>query len=715
MGNKDFKWIPFYMELADKLLEYKNDLKSLTKLIYNNLDIRDTIVFYEKATGTRIYKIIDPFTIYSSFNRKVNNRAEIAQILKDVFEIKAEVPQNFEGIPIQDNRTSSYVERKLSDADKKNDAKRLWTLFVAALEQDDDILGVVFDKVLKQKGVGIAKLTMGLYYIRPYEYLALDDYNVNYLSEYGIDIKPDKMKYADYAKLLKDLKKKMKNKSIEEQTFPEFSAAAVEDNSEEGNNQIIEECVDLLYANSNLIVTGAPGTGKTYLAKQIAKKIGCTENEIEFVQFHPSYDYTDFVEGLRPIKENGYVGFKRIDGVFKAFCAKALINQSVDSSITNKLNENPIVWKVSLAGTGKNDVRKDCLDNGYIRIGWHEYGDVEDFNDFNDFNVGGKNVLRAFQSQMKEGDLIASCFSENEVDAIGVVTGNYEYNAAFGEYPRFRKVDWLVKGITENIIGINGNRKFTLSTVYKSNITSEDALNIVKKYNHQAKIEDRPFVFIIDEINRGEINKIFGELFFSVEPSYRGENGRVNTQYQNMVEEGDLFKKGFYIPENVYIIGTMNDIDRSVESMDFAFRRRFAFKEVSAKESQNMLYEEKAWDGQKPDDDIIEEIVGSMDGLNNAIWHKTEDGDVQKCCENMSAAYHIGASYFLKLAKYRNEKGLYDENSFEKLWKYHLEGLLREYLRGTPSVDEIIDKLKDAYDLNTDDDDDSTSDNGQPE
>ena len=287
----------------------------------------------------------------------------------------------------------------------------------------------------------------------------------------------------------------------------------------ENNKFLLGDYIELLMNNRNLILTGAPGTGKTYLAKQIANEIG----KYKFVQFHPSYDYTDFVEGLRPIQnEKGDIIFERKDGVFKEFCKEALNNKSSN------------------------------------------------------------------------------------------------------------------------------------------------------------------FVFIIDEINRGEISKIFGELFFSVDAGYRGEKGKVLTQYANLIDDGDEFKDGFYIPENVYIIGTMNDIDRSVESMDFAMRRRFAWKEIKAKDTQNMLDEYK-WEN-KIDADIIQNAKEKMNKLNDAISNTPE----------LSDAYNIGASYFLKLDNYYNG----DKNkAFEDLWKNHLEGLLFEYTRGMSNQKEIIDNLEKAYNL----------------
>lgn len=186
----------------------------------------------------------------------------------------------------------------------------------------------------------------------------------------------------------------------------------------------------------------------------------------------------------------------------------------------------------------------------------------------------------------------------------------------------------------------------------------------------------KPFLFIIDEINRGELSKIFGELFFCIDPGYRGKNGMIKTQYQNLIEKGDEFYDGFFVPENVYIIGMMNDIDRSVDTMDFAFRRRFAFREIKASENLEML---------STLGEITEEAETRLKKLNDEISKITE--------LSLPSSYHIGGAYFLKLKDFEGA----DNERFQKLWDYHLEGLLKEYLRGTENAEENFEKLEKAY------------------
>lgn len=466
--------------------------------------------------------------------------------------------------------------------------------------------------------------------------------------------------------------------------FNEYMKYGIGDSQMTDYEKKLDEIKENLEANKNVILTGAPGTGKTFMAKQIAKELGCEDDNIGFVQFHPSYDYTDFVEGLRPKQVDGSVqiGFERKDGVFKKFCEKAILSSSVTEDIWKELNENPTIWKVSLEKTGDNPTRTDCLKNGYIRLGWANYGDVADFSNFSGYTeLGGSVVLVAFQSKMKVGDIVLSCYSATEIDAVGIVTGDYEYRPEGGDYPRYRTVKWIVKGIKENIVEKNHGKTLTLASVYKLSVSIKDVFDIVEKNStnqtlssdSQEKTSNSPYVFIIDEINRGEVAKIFGELFYCVDPGYRGEKGKINTQYQNLINENNIFHSGFFIPENVYIIGTMNDIDRSVESMDFAFRRRFSWIEVKASDTVDMLDSELSAE-------LADKAKCRMENLNNAISE----------IEDLNDAYHIGASYFLKLKNYGGD--------FDKLWNYHIKGILTEYLRGNPNAQEELTKLKAAYD-----------------
>lgn len=412
----------------------------------------------------------------------------------------------------------------------------------------------------------------------------------------------------------------------------------------------MEKYVSLLKTNHNLILTGAPGTGKTYLAKQIAKEMGCGEEEIGFVQFHPSYDYTDFVEGLRPVDDNGTVGFERKDGTFKKFCKKALYDElkkdiplpllksSTFDNVYKSLLEDVQSGKINKYKTPRGENPLKIKDNRLQYIKKSPKTESEE------------NMKLLYEHFLDEEKYNLSDLKQKDYYELIKKLTNGKTNT----------IDYIEYGWTLQVLLDRAKKVF-------QNSNSE---NIHSKEESTQLPSSKNFVFIIDEINRGEISKIFGELFFSIDPDYRGEKGRVQTQYQNMVEDGDAFKNGFYVPENVYIIGTMNDIDRSVESMDFAFRRRFAFVEIEADKNVEML-DDLEWK---------DEAIERMKRLNEAISNT----------EGLSYAYHIGASYFLKLKNY--------DGDFNQLWEFHLEGLLREYLRGMQNVEDSIKKLKSAYD-----------------
>lgn len=404
--------------------------------------------------------------------------------------------------------------------------------------------------------------------------------------------------------------------------IPQYISRYLLQNNNMENNKY-EKYIKLLEANKNLILTGAPGTGKTYLAKAIAEAM---DAEYDFVQFHPSYDYTDFVEGLRPTPPDnrGNIGFERKDGAFKKFCIKAIkVKQS--SSAYKSTSDALQSFKEDLKQKGNIDI-PSFRSNIIIKTS---------LSSTNCISVPEKSGWRVSDEKMLT-------YIET-----GVCHENDTYTKSIGDY------------IKEH---------------YLNNVLADANVDSIKK-----------FVFIIDEINRGEISKIFGELFFSIDSGYRGKKGIVQTQYQNMItDETDLFYDGFYVPDNVYIIGTMNDIDRSVESMDFAMRRRFAWEEIKANENLGML-----------DDlyDMKDEVVEVMNRLNNAIWNEVSNTGI----EGLNAAYHIGGAYFSKLQLYLDEELTNKSFAYKHLWENHLKGVLFEYLRGTANATKNLKMLESVY------------------
>ena len=355
--------------------------------------------------------------------------------------------------------------------------------------------------------------------------------------------------------------------------------------------------------SKNTILYGPPGTGKTYNTVIYAVSViedktvenieeeakadyssvksrydkYVAEGRISFTTFHQSYGYEEFIEGIKPIMADGEedIGYRIESGVFKAFCERASI-PSAKTSTDYGINKDPSVWKVSLKGTHDNPVRTECLENGHIRIGWDSYG--PDISDSLDELPNGKVVLNAFFNVMKAGDIVLSCYTSTEIDAIGVVTGDYEWDDSYDEYKRVRKVKWLVKNIRENIVELNNGNVMTLSTVYRMSVSVREVLNIVEKYSPRIDkrnvVNEDKYVFIIDEINRGNISKIFGELITLIE-----ETKRIGAP-EAMTVELPYSHSSFGVPDNVYILGTMNTADRSIAIMDTALRRRFAFEEM---------------------------------------------------------------------------------------------------------------------------------------
>lgn len=639
--NDRFAWASFYMELADKLLEFKDNREELIHLVYT----LGKHVNYIKADdkGSPVTDI-DPFTVIGIFNRGILNetRTDLASTLKEKLSMKSSVPVTFDGIPILNPQKSVFFWRDKMDTD----VQPLWDFFEAGIKGNRQQLGRYINIVRKQQGIKW-NLTMGLYWIRPYQYISLDTKNQAYLPKIGIQVFNEKQLDAThYFSLLDEVMQKIKSGELKEKSIPEISynawiegkaVSAENDNEDHSNNEIMkyQEYIDLLKANKNLVLTGAPGTGKTFMAKEIAKEM---QAEVKFVQFHPSYDYTDFVEGLRPIQyEDGQIGFERKDGIFKEFCKQARKNLEDSKKTVSELS--------------KEQSWQDKLDH-FIEDAIETNKEFE-LTSGSKFTIKGSNEEFIYANNKNNEKTETVQLNRNTI--LTLLNSNAKLEKVC-DIKRFFNQKNNTQGNSYEFVVINEVRG--MSNVFKSN----SDITIIKRKN---------FVIIIDEINRGEASKIFGELFYAIDPGYRGENDIcVQTQFQNLVPEDDTFAKGFYVPENVYILATMNDIDRSVESMDFAMRRRFTWKEITPDDTAEMLDSLAYSDEAKKRMKSLNDAIASTDGLGRAFM--------------------IGPSYFLKLKDYHED--------FNMLWSLHIEPLLREYLRGFRNADKSIKLFRRAFD-----------------
>ncbi|WP_288650947.1 AAA family ATPase [Pseudomonas sp. UBA5568] len=365
----------------------------------------------------------------------------------------------------------------------------------------------------------------------------------------------------------------------------------------------------------NQILFGPPGTGKTYatinqalaiLAPEfLAQNTGnspearqrlkaeferfASAGRVRFVTFHQSFSYEDFVEGIRADSdsETGQLRYPIEAGVFKRICDDAKTQPVADLGV----RPNAAIWKISIDGSGTSPSKNYCLTHGEARIGWGQSGDLSEDYEANDYyqglGSGDKGTLHYFAEQIAVGDILLCIQSAEKVGAIGVVTSEYRYEAKVPDgvnphYRHVRSVRWLYRDINLSILPINDGRQFTLKTVYAMNrFTWADLLTYLQhegvkavEPSVSASPVDTPYVLIIDEINRGNVSRIFGELITLIEPSKRdGADEALSLQLP-------YSKKPFTVPQNVHIIGTMNTADRSLAGLDIALRRRFVFREM---------------------------------------------------------------------------------------------------------------------------------------
>ena len=368
----------------------------------------------------------------------------------------------------------------------------------------------------------------------------------------------------------------------------------------ESNKDYILKCSTPL----NQILYGPPGTGKTYHTIDAAVNAAVPNfvagnrvelqhkydelvatNRIRFVTFHQSYGYENFVEGISAKTADDNVEYYDKKGVFKSI-SEAARNSSYEKAY--KVNPDANVWKISIFSMGPNKVKDYCFANEIAAIGWGNTGDLSDgvFNEyFEKLGRNNKNSIRNFTQEIVNGDVVLCIDSNKSVQAIGVVSGEYQYvkdGIEGHDYPHQLPVKWLSCDFSVTFYELNGNKQFNLPTCHQlgrmqpAMVFEHLAKNNVVINTQEKSVEPENYVLIIDEINRGNISKIFGELITLIEPSKRAGKNQEESLEVTLPVSGDKFS----VPDNLYLIGTMNTADRSLAMMDTAMRRRFDFIEM---------------------------------------------------------------------------------------------------------------------------------------
>ncbi len=433
----------------------------------------------------------------------------------------------------------------------------------------------------------------------------------------------------------------------------------------------------------NIIFYGVPGTGKTYNVYDEAVKIIDpsfkgenredvikrfkelqTQGNIKFITFHQSYSYEEFVEGYRYDSESQVP--KVEPGIFKTLVENSKADYFLTETSKKIDFSKKDFYKMSLGNTQKNeeDIYDYCIENNVVALGYGQmvdYSKAKNKEDINrlfkekysdekesEFNVSAVNY---FKNGLNNGDIIFVSNGNKHLRAVGIIEGEYSYDpSAPISFNHFRKINWIVHGKDMPVEKIM-DKNFSQQTIYKINKKQLINENIKKIFNGDKKDVEDNYVLIIDEINRGNISKIFGELITLIEEDKR--QGMENEMSVTL----PYSKEKFSIPKNIHIIGTMNTADRSIALMDIALRRRFKFKEF---EPDSKVIEDALTDEEVNEEDIMV-IKEVFDSLNKRI-EILLDRD-----------HRIGHSYFLNIKKDSFQEDIYS------LWYDKIIPLIEEY------------------------------------
>lgn len=622
-SSEKYTWMPAFEAIANWIVDYENNQKRLLDILRRN-QIGISRKFTNES-GAQAVNMMDPFTFFLLITRSQSKH----NLLVDLFHIMrsdAITPADFDGIPdFRDSKKYVFPENpQLRTAEIGN---ILWKLFHQA--RASNIQHETFRQALSIPDTGFVLITLCLYLVCPGSYLPIDSYMRRWLIEHNI--KEPKFNWADYKRTLDEVKE------ISDKSFWQIYDEASRGNFDNGIDSMIDsddfDETAIVSPSLNRVLYGPPGTGKTYHTTELA--VQCVvpywyyelnneyldelerrelikdkydeltdKGRIAFTTFHQSFAYEDFVEGIRPIVVEGIDGssnisYEVVDGIFKQLCTNARTKEQTGSTQTVNI-EGKNIWKLSLGNTNisnENEVFNECINNNYILLGWGDDIDFSNCNNRNDvvyelehsddFSAEDKsNTYRAtavntFKNSAKVGDIVVVSDGNHKFRAIAEITSDYEFleNSELYGYHQLRNVRWLRIYSPSLPKERLFDKSLSQMAIYQLHDTTVNRAKLQQLLTSEptTNSSELPHLIIIDEINRGNISRIFGELITLLEPDKRKDG----TDAREVILP--YSKLPFSVPSNLYVLGTMNTADKSLAQLDLALRRRFDFIELLPK------------------------------------------------------------------------------------------------------------------------------------
>lgn len=694
--DKRFQWTSFYTELASALLKYKNnrsELIGILKTIFS--DVGMNFPFREK--GKEIYEDICPFTIFGSFNKGITNTNRIAileQFAKQ-FSIKATVPTEFDGIPVVMNLSAWFFAYK--DNRGEQDIDNLWDLLEKAIAYSDEASTenknafiAAYDTVTKQKMIKW-NITMGLYWVRPYTFINLDSTNrafitdvdnmPHYFTTIFSDINKGLPNGTSYLFMCEQARNALKQKEYDYHSFPELSYCAWKNSQEETTDEPTTKRVDSNVKETNYWIyspgdnacmwdefykLGIMGIGWDEVGN--LKDFSSKEEIKERMKsvYDASYSYKNNAHCLWQFTNEIKVG----DIIFAKKGMHKIVGKGVvtsdyifDDTRANYKQIRKVQWQYKGEWEHPGQAVMKTLTNitpysDYVQKLLELFGDEAEDEAVQEAEI-------KYPSYSKDDFLEEVYMSEDTYDTL-VELLNTKYNIILQGAPGVGKT-FAAKRLAYSIMGAKDTSRVSMVQFHQS-YSYEDFIQgyrpvdngftlvqgVFYKFCKAAEIDDeRPYFFIIDEINRGNLSKIFGELMMLIESDKRGEKLKL------------LYKdEWFTVPKNVRIIGMMNTADRSLAMMDYALRRRFAFFDFAPAFSSDGFRQYLA----DKNNEKLEKLISMVENLNIAISNDESLGD----------GFRIGHSYFC------TDKDITD-SWLKAVVEFELIPLLKEYWFDEPT------------------------------